>query len=54
MGDTLGVVNCFLRRTIVPDLDTDRSGSCSMFGQDYNLAATPSLRDYGLVDRLPS
>ena len=54
MGHTSGVVTRFLRRTIVPDLDTDRSGSCSMFGKEYNLAAKPSLRDYGLVARLPS
>ena len=31
MGDTLGVVTQVLGHTIVPDLDADRYGLCSMF-----------------------
>ena len=31
VGNTLGVVTQVLGHMIVPDLATDRSGSCSMF-----------------------
>ena len=37
---------------ILPDLDVDRSGSCSMFVEMDNLATKTSSRDDGLVARL--
>ena len=54
MGDTLGVVPRVLGHMIVPDLAADRSGSCSMFDKDANLATKPSSSDDGLVARLAS
>ena len=40
--------------TIVPDLAADRSGSCFMFIDMYNIDTKPSSRDDSLVDRLSS
>ena len=52
VGDTSGLVTRVLGHTIVPDLDTDRSGSCRMFVETANLSTKPSSRDDSLVDRL--
>ena len=49
MGDTQGVVTRFLGHKIVPDLDADRSGSCSMFVEMVNIATKPLSCDSGLV-----
>ena len=42
----------FLGHTIIPDLDAEISGSCSMFVEMYNVATKPSSCDDSSVDRL--